>query len=105
MMPFRFLAQLRASYPQFAEQGRTGAYSQEDAEECWSQLLYTLRERLRARPDPAPAPRGLAACEREAVSALQRGALSPAGIYAARARAGVSPSLECCNRPRPACGR
>ncbi|KAK9834879.1 hypothetical protein WJX81_005740 [Elliptochloris bilobata] len=47
VMPFRFLAQLREKYPQFAQQGRTGAYSQQDAEECWSQLLYTLRERLR----------------------------------------------------------
>ncbi len=56
VMPFRFLSQLRASFPQFAEQGRTGAYSQQDAEECWSQLLYTLRERLRARPGPAPLP-------------------------------------------------
>ncbi len=56
VMPFRFLSQLRASYPQFAEQGRTGAYSQQDAEECWSQLLYTLRERLRARPVPVPLP-------------------------------------------------
>ena len=49
VMPFRFLSQLREKYPQFAQQGRTGAYSQQDAEECWSQLLYTLRERLRVR--------------------------------------------------------
>ena len=38
--------QLRGKYPQFAQQ-RNGFYMQQDAEECWTQLLYSLRERLK----------------------------------------------------------
>ncbi len=44
--PYGFLMQLRGKYPQFAQQ-RNGFYMQQDAEECWSQLLYSLRERLK----------------------------------------------------------
>jgi len=44
--PFGFLMQLREKYPQFAQQ-RNGFYMQQDAEECWTQLLYSLRERLK----------------------------------------------------------
>ena len=40
--------QLRGKYPQFAQQ-RNGFYMQQDAEECWTQLLYSLRERLKVR--------------------------------------------------------
>ena len=46
MTPFGFLMQLREKYPQFAQQ-RNGFYMQQDAEECWTQLLYSLRERLK----------------------------------------------------------
>ena len=46
VLPLRFLVQLRASFPQFAEMSTAGLYKQQDAEECWTQLLYTLRERL-----------------------------------------------------------
>lgn len=46
VLPLRFLVQLRASFPQFAEMTTTGMYKQQDAEECWTQLLYSLRERL-----------------------------------------------------------
>ena len=35
---------LRERHPQFAQQGRDGGYSQQDAEECWSQLMHSLRE-------------------------------------------------------------
>lgn len=49
VLPFSFLMQLREKYPQFAQQSNTGAYMQQDAEECWSQLLYSLRERLKVR--------------------------------------------------------
>eukprot|EP00891_Asterochloris_glomerata_P004495 jgi/Astpho2/4495/e_gw1.00067.112.1_t len=45
--PFRFLLMLREAFPQFAQQGREGHYSQQDAEECWSQLVYTLRGQLK----------------------------------------------------------
>ena len=48
MVPYQFLVQLRQNYPQFAEQSpQTGAFKQQDAEECWTQLLYTLNERLK----------------------------------------------------------
>ena len=40
---------LREKYPQFAELSRTGQYAQQDAEECWIQLMYSLRERVQAR--------------------------------------------------------
>lgn len=47
--PFGFLMQLREKYPQFAQQ-RNGLYMQQDAEECWTQLIYSLRERLKVQP-------------------------------------------------------
>ncbi|CAL8463183.1 g2717 [Coccomyxa elongata] len=52
VVPMMFLMQLREKYPQFAQQTNTGMYMQQDAEECWAQLLYSLRERLK---DPADA--------------------------------------------------
>lgn len=42
--PFQFLMVLRQKYPQFAQQGQGGIYMQQDAEECWSQLMFSLRE-------------------------------------------------------------
>ncbi|KAK9810249.1 hypothetical protein WJX72_007323 [[Myrmecia] bisecta] len=45
--PFRFLLMMREKYPQFAQQNREGHYMQQDAEECFSQLMYTLRESLK----------------------------------------------------------
>jgi len=51
-----FLMNLREKYPQFAQQGNTGAYMQQDAEECWTQLLYSLRERLKVCPTFPAAP-------------------------------------------------
>ena len=47
VVPGSFLQVLREKYPQFAEVGRTGQYSQQDAEECWVQLMYSLRERVK----------------------------------------------------------
>ncbi len=47
--PFGFLMQLREKYPQFAQQ-RNGLFMQQDAEECWTQLIYSLRERLKVLP-------------------------------------------------------
>jgi ubiquitin carboxyl-terminal hydrolase 14 len=51
--PFSFLTTLREKFPQFAQQGQ-GGYSQQDAEECWTQLLYTLKEGLKVRSHGAP---------------------------------------------------
>ena len=45
--PFKFLTTLREKFPQFAQQGEGGAYMQQDAEECWTNVLYTLREKLK----------------------------------------------------------
>eukprot|EP00899_Mesostigma_viride_P009296 jgi/Mesvir1/18368/Mv14256-RA.2 len=44
--PFKFLMVLREKYPQFAQRGNTGGFMQQDAEECWSQLLTVLSQRL-----------------------------------------------------------
>lgn len=44
--PFRFLMVLRDMFPQFAEQGEQGGYKQQDAEECWGQILITLGSKI-----------------------------------------------------------
>lgn len=43
--PYPFLTLLREKYPQFAEQ-EAGIYKQQDAEECYTQIVWTLRECL-----------------------------------------------------------
>ncbi|XP_020575422.1 ubiquitin carboxyl-terminal hydrolase 6-like isoform X2 [Phalaenopsis equestris] len=45
--PLQFLSVLRKKYPQFAQQ-HNGAYMQQDAEECWTQLIYTLSQSLKS---------------------------------------------------------
>ncbi|XP_073052789.1 ubiquitin carboxyl-terminal hydrolase 6 [Primulina eburnea] len=45
--PMRFLTELRKKYPQFA-QVQNGLYMQQDAEECWTQLLYSLSLSLKS---------------------------------------------------------
>jgi ubiquitin carboxyl-terminal hydrolase 14 len=45
--PFDFLQQLRVVYPQFAQKDENQRYRQQDAEECWGQIFYTLKESLR----------------------------------------------------------
>ncbi|KAG6780376.1 hypothetical protein POTOM_013231 [Populus tomentosa] len=45
---------LRKKYPQFG-QLHNGVYMQQDAEECWTQLLYTLSQSLRS-PSPSQNP-------------------------------------------------
>ncbi|XP_043707026.1 ubiquitin carboxyl-terminal hydrolase 6-like isoform X2 [Telopea speciosissima] len=47
--PMHFLTVLRKKYPQFG-QLHNGVYMQQDAEECWTQLLYTLSQSLKS-PD------------------------------------------------------
>ncbi|KMZ68663.1 Ubiquitin carboxyl-terminal hydrolase [Zostera marina] len=44
--PSQFWMLLRQKYPQFGQQ-QNGVYMQQDAEECWTQLLYTLTESLK----------------------------------------------------------
>ncbi|KAL6881947.1 hypothetical protein ACP4OV_011419 [Aristida adscensionis] len=43
--PLHFLQTLRKKYPQFAQQ-HNNVYMQQDAEECWTQLVYTLSQTL-----------------------------------------------------------
>ncbi|CAL4949292.1 unnamed protein product [Urochloa decumbens] len=43
--PLQFLQTLRKKYPQFAQQ-HNNVYMQQDAEECWTQLVYTLSQAL-----------------------------------------------------------
>lgn len=45
--PIVFLNALRKVFPQFAEKGRDGRYSQQDAEECYSQIITQLRTKLK----------------------------------------------------------
>ncbi|PNH11389.1 Ubiquitin carboxyl-terminal hydrolase 7, partial [Tetrabaena socialis] len=45
--PYAFLMALRAKFPQFAQQGTGGAYSQQDAEECWTNVMYALKEKVK----------------------------------------------------------
>ncbi|KAJ0076468.1 hypothetical protein Patl1_33381 [Pistacia atlantica] len=44
--PMQFWMLLRKKYPQFG-QLHNGSFMQQDAEECWTQLLYTLSQSLR----------------------------------------------------------
>ncbi|KAF9197608.1 Ubiquitin carboxyl-terminal hydrolase 14 [Haplosporangium sp. Z 27] len=46
VMPMGFLTYLRKAFPQFSQQGRDGVWMQQDAEECWSQLISTLKGKL-----------------------------------------------------------
>jgi ubiquitin carboxyl-terminal hydrolase 14 len=46
--PFRFLSTLRELYPQFGQTGQGGVPMQQDAEECYTQLMYALKEALKA---------------------------------------------------------
>ncbi|KAF9365624.1 Ubiquitin carboxyl-terminal hydrolase 14 [Mortierella sp. NVP85] len=44
--PLVFLNYLRRAFPQFSQQARDGSWMQQDAEECWSQLISTLKAKL-----------------------------------------------------------
>ena len=47
--PLMFLNVFRTAFPQFAEKTRDGrGYAQQDAEEAWSQIVDSLRQKLRA---------------------------------------------------------
>lgn len=57
--PLVFLQVLRAAFPQFAQKGQNGAYMQQDAEECWTQIMLSLGQklpRINAPADEKPAP-------------------------------------------------
>ncbi|KAH7334508.1 cysteine proteinase [Rhizoctonia solani] len=41
--PLILLTNLRAVFPQFGEQSNAGHYAQQDAEECWSQMINAMK--------------------------------------------------------------
>ncbi|KXZ51706.1 hypothetical protein GPECTOR_11g155 [Gonium pectorale] len=45
--PYAFLMALRSKFPQFAQQGAGGVFAQQDAEECWTNVMYALREKVK----------------------------------------------------------
>lgn len=46
--PILLLQTLHMAFPQFAQTGENGAYRQQDANECWSELLKMLQQKLPA---------------------------------------------------------
>lgn len=44
--PVLLLQTLHMAFPQFAQTGPNGAYRQQDANECWSELLKMLQQKL-----------------------------------------------------------
>lgn len=45
--PVLLLQTLHVAFPQFAQAGENGVYRQQDANECWSELLKMLQQKLR----------------------------------------------------------
>ncbi|PNS14805.1 Ubiquitin carboxyl-terminal hydrolase 6 [Sphaceloma murrayae] len=56
--PLLLLNSLRSQFPQFAQKAKDGrGYAQQDAEEAWSSIVQTLRQKLRLEGESAPGPR------------------------------------------------
>ncbi|KAL1925549.1 uncharacterized protein VTP21DRAFT_432 [Calcarisporiella thermophila] len=49
--PLVFLQMLRQAFPQFAQMGQGGVPMQQDAEECWSQIVSILKAKLPAHDE------------------------------------------------------
>uniref|UniRef100_A0A0K8TL35 Ubiquitin carboxyl-terminal hydrolase n=1 Tax=Tabanus bromius TaxID=304241 RepID=A0A0K8TL35_TABBR len=47
--PILLLQTLHMAFPQFAQTGENGTYRQQDANECWSELLKMLQQKLPAK--------------------------------------------------------
>lgn len=45
--PVLLLQTLHMAFPQFAQSGEKGSYRQQDANECWSELLKMLQQKLK----------------------------------------------------------
>lgn len=45
--PVLLLQTLHMAFPQFAQSGEKGSYKQQDANECWSELLKMLQQKLK----------------------------------------------------------
>lgn len=48
--PIMLLQTLHMAFPQFAQTGDKGTYRQQDANECWCELLKMLQQKLPAKP-------------------------------------------------------
>ncbi|KAG9078282.1 deubiquitinating enzyme [Ceratobasidium sp. UAMH 11750] len=49
--PIMLLQNLRTLFPQFAEQTNAGHFAQQDAEECWSQMVNAIKTQVPGLPD------------------------------------------------------
>ncbi|BFY99755.1 hypothetical protein BsWGS_02795 [Bradybaena similaris] len=45
--PIIFLQILHMAYPRFAEKGENGSYQQQDANECWTEIVRSLQQKLK----------------------------------------------------------
>ena len=51
--PIIFLQVLHTVFPHFAEKAEGGVFQQQDANECWTQMVRMLQQRLPALPSTA----------------------------------------------------
>lgn len=49
VMPILLLEMLHIMFPQFAEKGENGLYAQQDANECWTELVKVLQQKLKIK--------------------------------------------------------
>ena len=47
VIPILLLEMLHIMFPQFAEKGENGLYAQQDANECWTELVKVLQQKLK----------------------------------------------------------
>ena len=45
-MPIVLLEMLHMLFPQFAEKAENGSFAQQDANECWSEMIKVLQQKL-----------------------------------------------------------
>ncbi|GFO19420.1 ubiquitin carboxyl-terminal hydrolase 14 [Plakobranchus ocellatus] len=45
--PIIFLQILHMVFPRFAEKGENGGYQQQDANECWTEIVRSLQQKLK----------------------------------------------------------
>ncbi|XP_012938302.1 ubiquitin carboxyl-terminal hydrolase 14 [Aplysia californica] len=50
--PIIFLQVLHMVFPRFAEKGENGGYQQQDANECWTEIVRSLQQKLKAVQAP-----------------------------------------------------
>ncbi|KAK0042090.1 ubiquitin carboxyl-terminal hydrolase 14 [Biomphalaria pfeifferi] len=52
--PIIFLQILHMAYPRFAEKGENGGYQQQDANECWTEIIRSLQQKLKPVTEQSP---------------------------------------------------